>query len=359
MANDRVSSLDTGYVTGDLSVYPQALDTKDILYEAKNNAETTLYQTLPYSGKYIVVDDASGFPDKGLLRIGPLSTVISLQKGDVFPRRVPGTPGDSEFVYYGLKTGNVFKDLIRGYAKTIQSQWPIGTPVSNSVFAEHHNAIKDTIINIENYLGVENTPASGSLNKILSNLEVKFLAPKPQFRAFPKSGKPSLSVTFQNFSSGDVVRYLWDFGDNTTSFEKSPSHTYSAEGIYTVSLNVITSTGAQGITTKNNYISISNEYTVPFFYVELVDPNLPAYSQGTADELAVDVAIIRFIDQTTGDVAQRIWIFGDGETLTVDDPDVHIAEHIYAIPGDYQASALIIFGDESYKRTFTENIEIL
>ena len=66
----RISSLDVGYETGDLSVYPEALDDKEILYEAKNNAKTTLKQALSYNAKFIIVDDASSFPEKGLIRIG-------------------------------------------------------------------------------------------------------------------------------------------------------------------------------------------------------------------------------------------------------------------------------------------------
>ena len=59
---EKLSSLDPGYVVGDLSVYPEAIDNVDILYLARNNAETTLKQALAFNGKRIVVNDASKFP---------------------------------------------------------------------------------------------------------------------------------------------------------------------------------------------------------------------------------------------------------------------------------------------------------
>lgn len=92
---DRISSLDSGYVIGDLSVYPEAIDDKEILYEARNNAITTLKQILPFNGRKIISYDASKFPPQGLLRIGP----------------PPGTFGLAELIYYGKRTDSVFSDL--------------------------------------------------------------------------------------------------------------------------------------------------------------------------------------------------------------------------------------------------------
>jgi PKD repeat protein len=361
--SDRVSSLDPGYQIGDLSIFPHAVDTKDTLYEARNNAETVLQQTLPFNGKYIVVDDARSFPPRGLLRVGPLRGVIDLQKGTHFPSTVPGTQGDAELVYYGERTDTVFKNLIRGFAGSvtgsIQSQWPINTPVSNAVFAEHHNALKDAIYNIETYVGTKLNPTEGSLNQILSQLEKKFLAPKPLFRAYPRSGRPSLSVRFQNFSSGDVLRYFWDFGDHSTSTDANPVHTYQTEGIYTVTLSIITSTGAQGIAVKSNYITVSNDEPVPFMYIQLKDPAQPAYSKETAEALGKEAAVCRFVDQTQGEVVQRVWVFGDGETVSVDDPNSHEIIHTYDTPDIYKPSLVVFFLNESYKRYIADEIQII
>ena len=53
--------------------------------------------------------------------------------------------------------------------------------------------------------------------------------------------KDGLSVTFADASTdsdGWVKAWSWDFGDGNTSTEQSPSHTYAADGTYTVSLTV-------------------------------------------------------------------------------------------------------------------------
>lgn len=291
-----------------------------------------LKQTLTYSGIRVIVDDTSLFPDNGIIRVGP----------DI------GKPGQFEMIYYGSKTANTFEKLIRGFAGSKQSYWPTTNNfVSNAVFAEHHNAIKDAILNMENNGGERTFPDPNSLNGILTAQEIRFLAPKPLFRAFPIKGPPPLAVRFQNFSTGHIVRYLWDFGDGGTSLEQSPIHTYATEGVFTVKLNVVTSTSAQGVATKVGYITVSADEAAPFFYVDSIDN---PYSQQTAAKLAVQPKEFVFVDQSDGDIVQRNWIFGDGVTFTEQDPDKHDITHIYSEPGEYVVSELIQFANGRLKR---------
>lgn len=315
---ERVSSLDQGYSTGDLSVFPEALDDKDSLYEVSNNAETTLKSGLSYTGKIIIVEDPSSFPSKGLIRIG-----------------VEGS-GNYELVYYDLKTQNGFKNLIRGFAGSRQGQWSSGAKVTNAVTAEPHNAVKDAIINMQKKIGTKLNPDEGTLNKKLNYLEDRFLAPRAIFRAFPRSGAPSLQVSFQNYSEGDIIRYFWDFGDGSQSQEKNPVHQYTSEGIYTVKLNVTTSTGGQGFSNKLNYIKVSNDEKIPFFYVVPTE----------------DSKTYRFVDQTDGDIKQRFWVFGDGTNQIVTEPNTHEVYHTYEEKGEYDPSLLIVFANENLKKIF-------
>ena len=72
------------------------------------------------------------------------------------------------------------------------------------------------------------------------------IAPTASFTATPLEGYQPLDVTFTNTSdlgTGDLVSYLWDFGDGTTSAEISPMHTYVDAGTYSVSLEITTTHG--------------------------------------------------------------------------------------------------------------------
>lgn len=325
---DRISTLDLGYVTGDLSIFPQAIDTKSTLYEVKNGAETVLTQSVTYNGTFLVVNDASGFPSEGLIRVG------------------------KELIYYGSRSNTIFRGLKRGFAGSRRDTWMVGTKVSNAVMAESHNALKDAIINIQRKLGTLNNPTSDSLNGILSDAETKFLAPKAKFRAFPLSGPPSLAVRFQNFSGGSPVRSLWNFGDGTTSIENNPTHTYKKEGVYTVSLQITTGLGGSGIITKNNYITVDRNSKIPLFYVD----SLTGTSIDTSGD---DATVFEFIDQTDGDIASRYWIWDDGNNTSETDPDIHTATHIYQSPGEYSPILLCIFTNGNLKRiTMSDTITV-
>lgn len=302
---DRISTLDPGYKTGDLSIYPVAQDNTSTLYEVRNNASTVLTQGLNYNQSYVVVSNTDVFPPQGLIRIG------------------------TEVIYYGKKVTNQFQNLKRGFAGSRQDQWPKGTTVANAVMAEPHNAIKDALINTEINLGVAVDPSPTSLNGILKSLEARFLAPRPVFKGSPLIGPSPLTVQFQNFSSGDIIRYFWDFGDGGTSLEKAPSHVYLTEGMFTVSLNIITSLLAQGITTKTDYVVIDNNFKPAFIYV------MP--QAGTTS------TVFNFVDQTDGDITSRYWVWGDGTTTSVTDPNNHTSTHTFAIPGTYSPSLLVLF----------------
>lgn len=54
-------------------------------------------------------------------------------------------------------------------------------------------------------------------------------------------------VSFSNFSVGGDS-YTWDFGDGSTSTEENPTHTYTADGVFTVKLTVVNTGGSAEIT---------------------------------------------------------------------------------------------------------------
>jgi PKD repeat protein len=68
-------------------------------------------------------------------------------------------------------------------------------------------------------------------------------------------------VTFNN-TSKDAFSYFWDFGDRTTSVQKSPTHLYGAASNYNVTLR---SVGSGGSNTSSLTISVSGPCTNPMF----------------------------------------------------------------------------------------------
>ena len=81
-----------------------------------------------------------------------------------------------------------------------------------------------------------------------------------QFLATPTAGARPLVVQFVDQSlpgTGTITSWLWHFGDGETSTDQNPSHTYTASGVYTVSLTVQTDYG-MSIETKADYILVTD-----------------------------------------------------------------------------------------------------
>jgi C1A family cysteine protease len=69
------------------------------------------------------------------------------------------------------------------------------------------------------------------------------------------------TVTFDGTGSidpdGDSMTYAWDFGDNTTGQGPTPTHSYSAQGTYGVTLTVMDTTGHIG--TDSGLVGVGEE----------------------------------------------------------------------------------------------------
>ena len=132
-----------------------------------------------------------------------------------------------------------------------------------------------------------------------------------------------LTVTFTNQSLPTVGLdgFAWDFGDGATSAEESPTHVYTATGVYTVSLTV--SSGEESDTaTKAGYITVSGE-----------GPAAPV-ADFTAEPLSGAVPLtVTFTNQSSGEITACEWAFGDGMTDTITHP-----VHVYTTTGVYTVS---------------------
>jgi len=81
-------------------------------------------------------------------------------------------------------------------------------------------------------------------------------APTADFWGWPLSGKAPLKVTFTETSKGSPTSWKWDFGDGKYSTEKSPTHTYSSAGTYTVKL-IATNEAGSSTKSKWEYIKVA------------------------------------------------------------------------------------------------------
>ncbi|NSW93747.1 MAG: PKD domain-containing protein, partial [Bacteroidales bacterium] len=148
--------------------------------------------------------------------------------------------------------------------------------------------------------------------------------PVPQFTADPVLQvftPPGSQVTFTNQTNTGNWTWLWKFGDNTTSTEMNPVHTYRDVGTYYITLIA-----------GNQYCSDSIMH-----YVNLVPPapvaNFDSIPSGCAP-LAVTFNNTSLNTDVPG--TEYRWYFGDGSTSTAKSPT-----YTYVTPGDYKVELIV------------------
>lgn len=80
--------------------------------------------------------------------------------------------------------------------------------------------------------------------------------PTAAFTATGLTGVHGITHTFTSTSTGTFDRYLWNFGDSTTSTLAAPTHVYAAAGTFTVTLTV-TGHGGTNTGTRTGYIVLT------------------------------------------------------------------------------------------------------
>jgi len=82
------------------------------------------------------------------------------------------------------------------------------------------------------------------------------LPPEADFTASATTISTFESIQFTDQSTNNPTGWSWDFGDGGTSEEQNPSHAYSTEGTYTISLTVFNN-DASDTKTKSDYITVT------------------------------------------------------------------------------------------------------
>jgi len=126
------------------------------------------------------------------------------------------------------------------------------------------------------------------------------------------------TVTFTNTST-NATSYSWDFGDNGTSTEKDPQHTYTTGGVFTVQL---IASGAGGTNSITKTVNIQN-------------PNGPIADFTFTGGNCQAPCTVTFNDASSGATSWN-WDFGDGQSSTLQNPS-----HTYTTGGSFNVQLTV------------------
>jgi PKD repeat protein len=168
-------------------------------------------------------------------------------------------------------------------------------------------------------------------------------SPIAVFNYSPKFGAPPLKVNFDATGSydpdGDIVSYIWNFGDGQTGDQMKIDHTYSKKGSYKATLTI---TDDSGLTASEyNYVYVSEPPVAKFD----MDRN-----KGVAP-LTINFNASKSYDPD-GTIKNYYWEFGDDSTGSG-----KTISHTYTEPG-YYAVFLTVYDNYSISSTTSNLIEV-
>ena len=121
-------------------------------------------------------------------------------------------------------------------------------------------------------------------------------------------------IGFTNLSVGPNLTYNWDFGDGTSSAAVNPTHQYTTQGIYTISLTITDQYGCTDKVVKNNYVTLAD----------------PKADFVLSDSVSTCPPLVITFSNLSKNFSSRSWDFGDGSSSSLDNPT-----HFYSTPGIY------------------------
>ena len=159
--------------------------------------------------------------------------------------------------------------------------------------------------------------------------------PTANFSATPRDACAKININFFDLSTGNVTRWLWDFGDGGSSTIQNPSHHYEDTGLFTIRL-IVWNNNCPDTTIFTNYVHIS--------------PPIAIFAQTFN---CANPRTITFTDNSIGPDEWH-WDFGDGTTSSTQNN-----VHTYAGTGTYTITLVVINHISGCDDTYRQTIRIL
>jgi PKD repeat protein len=212
-----------------------------------------------------------------------------------------------------------FNDLSVAYGSSsfVNWSWDFGDGTTGSGPNPTH-----TYANPGTYtVTLEILDSDGCLQSLTKTAYVTATFPTADFVSNDTISCPGALVNFNNLSTGLGLSYLWDFGDGNTSSSINPTHLYPGNGSYNLILTVTDVNGCSDVMAKTAYINIGRPTAA--FVADTTSADCPPL-------------LVGFTDQSSPDVVDWYWDFGDGSTSALPNPS-----KIYAVAGDYTVSLVV------------------
>ncbi len=220
-------------------------------------------------------------------------------------------------------------------ANVVSSLWNFGDGTSSSQYAPTH------VYSIPGFYSVTLTvtTSNGCTDSVRYNNYIKVgLQPFVNFTYSNGVGCAPHAVQFTNTSS-NFVTCQWNFGDGTVSTSTNPSHTYTGNGIFSVTLTCWGPSGCTRSRTIGNIINVSSAHALFSANPRIGCPPLN----------------VNFFNPSYGNHLTYLWDFGDGGSSTLAAPT-----HTYTTGGQFNVKLIVTDSlgctDTLYKPSYIQTL---
>lgn len=198
---------------------------------------------------------------------------------------------------------------------------------SSSMNHYYNSEQKPTVsLTVTNNYGCYSSITKPAIVEILGRIDPVFNADKNLLCSL------SDTVKFSNSSTGPgTLLYNWDFGDGTTSTQKTPAHVFTKKGVYSVKLTV---SNTDGCSVAGWPVSVNAAYF-----------NTDFTSRALCRELGFTSSSYLYPNNS-------LWQFGDGTTVNA----YSSATHVYPAAGAYNVTLINTYSN--CKDTVSKTVQV-
>ena len=206
-----------------------------------------------------------------------------------------------------------FKDLSSVYSSVI---WDFGDGNTSFLNNPTHIYINEGLYDVTLF----SVSIDGCMDTLKREEYIQFKYPDVDFEISDNKICNNTEVSFIDSSKGMSLVYHWDFGDGTTSSDKNPVHIYNNTGVYPLTLIVTDTFGCSSI---DNSSFIEVQEVEADFVSSSVSSNCPPL-------------ISTFTNQSSGNIIDYMWDFGDGQISNQSDPS-----HLYTYSDSFDVKLIV------------------
>ncbi len=184
----------------------------------------------------------------------------------------------------------------QGDTSFLQHLWDLGDGNTTTTFNPKHSYVSDGKFNVSLLVTDKNLCQSKIIKSNFVELKRTPVIEIEADKQFSCTAPLTVNFTDKSTKTASTDYYLWQFGDGSTSTDKNPKHTYTANGRYSVTLKITTSDGCKGERTFTNFVNIGG-LSVDF------DANI---------KNACAPVEITFTNKTNPSGLKSKWTFSDG-----------------------------------------------